>query len=100
MPEHEEDAGVDGVDQTFAQWFSLHLFDQLMAVLDIPQLRLELVYHFLEWPCGLVRFSCLVFLRPCSSGPMFVQLGHPTLEEGAKEGRASGIAHIPDETEM
>jgi len=49
---------------------------------------------------GLVCFSCLIFLRPCSSGPRLIQLGHLTLEEGAKEGQASGIANIPDETEM
>jgi hypothetical protein len=76
------------------------LRDQLLAVLNFPQLRLELLYHFLEGPCGLVLFRQLVFLRSRSSGPMLVELGHPTLQEGAQEGRSSGISNIPDETEM
>jgi len=69
-------------------------------VLDLPKLRLEVVNHFLEWPCRLVRFRCLVFLRPGSSGPVFIKFGDPPLQEGAEEGRASGIAHIPDEAKM
>jgi len=71
-----------------------------VAVLDIPQLRLELLYHFFEGPCRLVLFRQLVFLRSRSSGPMLVELGDPTLEECAEQGRSSRISDIPDETEM
>ena len=79
---------------------NFHALLRLLVAQDVVHYCLEVFKSFLDGACRLVDLVHLVFPRPRSSGPVFIQLCHPTLEERAQDTGAIWIVDVCNKTHV